>query len=106
MLACALDKQSLKAMQEEGPQNMSCGVVVLLAVLHMYCELPITILFVFNWKILKKLCRPWPHKYMIDSLGLSKIMCELKTAQYSFLPNVKKDFCYVQFGNVCVVEEY
>ena len=43
---------------------------------------------------------------MIDSLGLSKIMCELKTAQYSFLPNVKKDFSYVQFGNVCVADEY
>ena len=43
---------------------------------------------------------------MIDYLGLSKIMCELKTAQYSFLPYVKKDFSYVQFGNVCVAEEY
>ena len=33
---------------------------------------------------------------MIDSLGLSKIMCELKTAQYSFLHYVKKDFSYIQ----------
>ena len=58
-------------------------------------ELQRTIFLDLTGKYFKNLCRPWPHKYMIDSLGLSKIMCELKTAQYSFLPYVKKDFSYV-----------